>query len=336
MSKAFTTENLVSTFPYAMTADEEQVALATATAEELTKLFNDNRFLALYNRIDELDETLCDILAYDYKIDWFYYDGSVESKREQIKSHFEIHRHLGTRGAVERALSDVCPGTYVEEWFEYGGDPYYFRVIIDVTNQLAAIRQSALERMLKIFKSTRSILEPNRITLRSRENILVCLKCNYAIFVVRQCGTYPKAAVQGQIYNSVIEATGLGNFYGYQIAHTGNVKTGTIPSQATQGKVIDTIIEAVLNTQETVYANAKTGEISTGTIPSTVYEGDISGETIAVDSLGADTEITVVQSGIVPNIASEGNIEGGNINLGSTGISTSYNARYCGTPFGLL
>ncbi len=55
MSKSYTVDNLLSTFPLAMSQDKEQIALATATADALSQLYRENRLASIYTRIDELD-----------------------------------------------------------------------------------------------------------------------------------------------------------------------------------------------------------------------------------------------------------------------------------------
>ena len=62
MSKLVTADNLLTTFPASLAEDEKQLALASVTAQELVELYEDNDILALYARIDDLEEPLLDIL----------------------------------------------------------------------------------------------------------------------------------------------------------------------------------------------------------------------------------------------------------------------------------
>ena len=160
MNNGITRENLLRTFPYALQQDKEKLALATVIADELTALYRDNRFLALYTRIDELDEALLDILAKDFSVGWYLYDGTVEEKRAQIKSCFYVHRRLGTKAAVETAISAIYPDTKVSEWFEYSGDPYHFRLLVDATyeNVDQEKHRRVLER-IEFYKNLRSVLD---------------------------------------------------------------------------------------------------------------------------------------------------------------------------------
>lgn len=106
--------------------------LAAIVAEELEDLSADHDLLALYGRIDELDETMLDILAWDFKIDWWDGNAPLEKKRELFKTHFIIHRQLGSIGAVETAITSRYNGAKVTEWPEYGGQPYHFRIDVDL------------------------------------------------------------------------------------------------------------------------------------------------------------------------------------------------------------
>ncbi len=172
----------LSSFPVSLAIDPDKYALAQAVAEELISLCKDCQKLSIYGRIDELDEDLLDILAFDFDVSWYLYNGSLETKREQIKSSFFVHRHLGTKAALEQALCALYPETTIEEWFEYGGEPYHFRIILNVTESREAVVQSEVERYINIFKSLRSVLEENSIIYKSNNTIGLSLKTDYVVF----------------------------------------------------------------------------------------------------------------------------------------------------------
>ena len=171
----------LSSFPASLAVDPSKYALAKVIADELRKLNDDCDRLRIYSRIEELPEPLLDILAFDFAVSWYYYNGTLETKRAQIKSCFYVHKHLGTRGALETALSDICPGTVLEEWFEYGGEPYYFRVVLDISEQRIPILQSDIEKKIEIFKSLRSVLEKNSVIYRSKGSVEVSCAVDYHI-----------------------------------------------------------------------------------------------------------------------------------------------------------
>ncbi len=207
MSKGYTSDNFLSTVPYPLTLTKSKIALETTTAEQLETLFDLNQRLLIYPNIEELDEALCDILAKDYKVDWYIYDGTLDSKRSQLANCIYVHRHLGTKGALVAALKAVCPGAEVEEWFDYGGNPYYFRVVLDVTEQKTIISQDVVEKIVGAIKPTRAVMEDYMIIYCSKIPFVITVSFGYALYTLRMCGTYPNPAYQGVISDENIIVT---------------------------------------------------------------------------------------------------------------------------------
>lgn len=152
-----TKENLVATLPVALQKDPSVVALAEAIAELLARRPEEIDRLRIYPAIDQLDERLLDILAYDFKVDWWDMDYSVEEKRRTLKDSWRVHKMLGTKAAVERAISAIYPHTQVLEWWQYGGEPYHFRLDINITNDhIDSEKQRRVLERLNYYKSLRS------------------------------------------------------------------------------------------------------------------------------------------------------------------------------------
>lgn len=146
--------------PPVLKNDPKMIALAQTIAEQLQVTARQIEKNIIYARIDELDEQTLDVLAYDLHVDWYDYSYPIEVKRQTIKDSVKVHRKLGTKYAVETALGAVFPGTKVQEWFEYGGKPYTFRVIIGVTTEgLTAARQTEVLNRIRFYKNLRSHLE---------------------------------------------------------------------------------------------------------------------------------------------------------------------------------
>lgn len=157
---ALSAETMLRALPRVLQEDPNMQALAKSLAGILAQRQDENQALRIYPAVDELPESLLDILAYDLKVDWWNGDYTVEQKRRTLKSAGRIHRMLGTKAAVEEALSAVYPGSYVEEWFEYGGEPYTFRLHIDLSEGLPDLErhERALARV-GYYKNLRSHLE---------------------------------------------------------------------------------------------------------------------------------------------------------------------------------
>ena len=150
-------ENLVATLPAALQKDPSAVALAEAMADLLARRPEEIEQLRIYPVIDRLDERLLDILAYDFKVDWWDADYSLEEKRRTLKDSWRVHKLLGTKAAVEMAISAIYPRTTVLEWWEYGGEPYHFRLDINITNDsIDSVKQRRVLERLEYYKSLRS------------------------------------------------------------------------------------------------------------------------------------------------------------------------------------
>lgn len=159
-SHGVTRENLMRTLPAALKADENTNALAQSAAGLLEGRAEEIKRLAIYANIDSLPEKLLDILAQDFKVDWWDPNYSLEEKRRTLKDSWKVHRMLGTKAAVETAISAIYPDTRVIEWFDYGGSPYSFKLQIDATyeNVDPARHKRVLERV-EYYKNLRSNLE---------------------------------------------------------------------------------------------------------------------------------------------------------------------------------
>lgn len=162
-----TRENLMATLPLALRSDQSAVALAESIAELLAQRPAEIDRLRIYPAIDTLDEPLLDILARDFKVDWWDADYSLEEKRRTLKGSWKVHKTLGTKAAVETAISAIYPNTKVLEWFEYGGKPYHFKILIDFTGETwSEERPRQILKRVEYYKSLRSHLDGMEYTVR--------------------------------------------------------------------------------------------------------------------------------------------------------------------------
>lgn len=159
MSKDLQSVSLLDILPPNLLEDKKINAAARALDDELQKITAATRKALLLPRLDELSEEVIDLLAWQWHVDFYEPIGmDIETKRRLIKNSIAWHRIKGTPAAVEQVVSAVFDTSHVQEWFEYGGKPYHFKVITeDVTtdpNVLARMR-----RAINAAKNTRSWLE---------------------------------------------------------------------------------------------------------------------------------------------------------------------------------
>lgn len=152
-----TRENLLCSLPIALSGDLKTAALARTIAGALAERREEIERLAIYPNTAKLEEGLLDILARDFKVDWWDSDYSVEEKRRTLATSWQVHKTLGTKAAVIKAITSVYPSAALEEWFEYGGEPYRFRLSVRLSeNGWDASKHRQLLEKMQYYKNLRS------------------------------------------------------------------------------------------------------------------------------------------------------------------------------------
>lgn len=153
-----------------MKQDPTTQAMCAALTPQLQKLAEEVKACLILPRVNELDEAVLDELAWQLHVDWYDANADIDVKRQIIKNALKIHRYRGTPYAVEQVIQDYFGDGHVEEWFEYGGEPYYFRVMTSnpsVTFELAERFVMAVEKV----KNIRSRLEQVIISMSAEMQI---------------------------------------------------------------------------------------------------------------------------------------------------------------------
>ncbi|OBZ08040.1 phage tail protein I [Bacillus sp. FJAT-26390] len=155
--------NLVDLMPYNIAVDPVVSAAAQAIDGELRVLTNQIKHLSYFNRLDTITEAETDELAWQYHIDFYDPTLPLEQRRELVKRSYGWHRRKGTPSAVEELIATIFGSGEVQEWYEYGGEPGYFKVL---TSDPAANASKAAEFIAAInsVKNVRSWLESIEIT----------------------------------------------------------------------------------------------------------------------------------------------------------------------------
>lgn len=118
----------------------------------------------IYTAIDTVSEAVLDALAVSWKIDWYDPEYDLEQKRRIVQTALTIRRTMGTAAAVKAQADAIYPGSTVEEWYEYGGKPGYFRLRVNIMTveeqeKFAAMSMAEIERRLAAAKRFSSHLE---------------------------------------------------------------------------------------------------------------------------------------------------------------------------------
>jgi phage tail P2-like protein len=99
-------------------------------------------------------------LAWALSVDTWNPAWSVTTKRAVINASIATHRKKGTIGALRTALSAFALNLDVQEWWQFSGAPYTFRVAINVDGASVTDEQlDELEAVVNAVKNARSHLD---------------------------------------------------------------------------------------------------------------------------------------------------------------------------------
>ena len=235
MSDKVTYESTLRVLPSVLKKSGLMFPLAEATAKYLEIDAGNAELVNIYARIDELPESLLDILAVDFNVTWYDYDYDVQTKRQVIKDSFYVHRYLGTIGATKKALCSVWPNTGVEEWFDYGGDPYYFRVLLEASDTTQPIYIKDIIDTIRTYQSIRSHLEDGLPVVRVTFGIEIVTDSFKKPYQVDAAGTKPRYSTHGRKSKEglIVETDDLS--VPYKPPVTGELVAGTFPRVQSHG-----------------------------------------------------------------------------------------------------
>lgn len=155
--------NFADYLPEILKYDPKMKAFAAAVTEQMLGVSAEIDNVLIYSKINELPEELIDILAYDMHVDWYDYSYPLEKKRDILRGSVKIHKTLGTKYAIETALCTMYPDTKIEEWFNYGGNPFCFRIRLNGDYNSAINIVDILKKIL-IYKRASAHLDTICIT----------------------------------------------------------------------------------------------------------------------------------------------------------------------------
>ena len=127
--------------------DLENSSLKATTLEAL------NRYVTNH---DLAPDNILPWLAWAVSVDDWSDNWSLAVKRNVIKASINVHKKKGTIGALRSALEAFnYENIAVEEWFDYGGDPHFFRVFFDVTKP--GFDVGILPQVQKVIDNTKNV-----------------------------------------------------------------------------------------------------------------------------------------------------------------------------------
>lgn len=151
--------SLLDILPANILEDEKVAAAAQALDREIKEVTKATIEVLHISRIDELPEAVVDLLAWQWHVDFYDQNLSLEKRRALVKNSIRWHMKKGTKAAVEEMVQTVFEGGRVTEWFEYNGEPYHFKIDLLEAPGISQENIDTVVRLVKAVKNTRSWLD---------------------------------------------------------------------------------------------------------------------------------------------------------------------------------
>lgn len=136
-------------------------AISFAIQKEKQRILDLERKTRTLSRIDELDEDILDVLGVELRIPYYSQSFTLENKRAIVKTAMMWFYKAGTASGMTVALNALNGDSSVEEWFQYGDLPGFFRVNIpiDITQPTTQTDLKQIVDVVNAYKPVRSRLE---------------------------------------------------------------------------------------------------------------------------------------------------------------------------------
>lgn len=157
-------------FPNNLKKYKNLKALALQIEKELKiNYLSEIEKLAIFKNLSSQSNKVLSQLAWQFSIDNWQESLSKEIKINLIKNAYWAHSKKGTKKAVEDCLKMLGYPITLQEWFEYNGNPYTYKVIISGE----AFQETWITELIELiekYKNCRSILETATIEFNSKNS----------------------------------------------------------------------------------------------------------------------------------------------------------------------
>lgn len=150
------------------------IAISYAISNQVKKAIDYAKNTSVYACVDKLPGEILDLLAIELRTQYYNQNLSIDVKRILIKNTLPWYERAGTPSAVEELISAVFGYGKEVEWYEYGGEPGYFK--IQATNQsINGTQQKEFLKLLNSIKRKSAWLESIEIISDGEADINILL-----------------------------------------------------------------------------------------------------------------------------------------------------------------
>lgn len=182
--------NITDILPEALSADPRVQALGYALNKGIQRLIGYCQNIGIYNSIDTLPEQVIDLLALELNTQYYDDTMDVEIKRSLVKNTLNWYMYTGTKAAVQELVRSVFGDGEIEEWFEYGGEPYHFKIHtfnVEATDEMLKLA----ETLVRSIQNARSHLEEVIVEIKESMTLYIGLGVSVEDDIALRCETAP-------------------------------------------------------------------------------------------------------------------------------------------------
>ena len=106
-----------------------------------------------------MPEWLLDYMAVELRTPSYDENYSLNTKRALIQGSLLFYSQMGTPAAVNRIIETIFQTGYIEEWYEYDGDPHHFRAYVGDGGEVEPGELEEFRRVLSSVKRLSSWLD---------------------------------------------------------------------------------------------------------------------------------------------------------------------------------
>ena len=145
--------------PDNLASQVETQAFAYAVGRQIEKLCAYSDAARTYAAIATMPEWLLDYMAVELRTPSYDENYSLKTKRALIQGSLLFYTQMGTPAAVNRIIETIFETGYIEEWYEYDGDPHHFRAYVGDGGEVGPGGLEEFRRVLSSVKRLSSWLD---------------------------------------------------------------------------------------------------------------------------------------------------------------------------------
>ena len=112
-----------------------------------------NRIGIVY-AVEQIPESVLDQLAVEYEIEIYNQNSDLQRKQSLIKNALISYMNAGTAKNLENTIANIYASAQIQEWFEYNGEPYHFKMTATGVNTQS---ENTIKEFLDIIESTKNV-----------------------------------------------------------------------------------------------------------------------------------------------------------------------------------